>query len=241
MARQPVPDISIDDVTARLTAYSQRLRGSTYRAIHLHETFASFNDPANPLRQGGAYSIASTAVNVLLDAALRELILILVRTLDQPRGHVLQSDKVSFPVVLQLASLPGVRDRLTENARAWLEGDNADQNAEAVSCSLDLIAESLERLGAEAPNRSRLLRDFRDEFLAHELQFDAPRARPLYRDLAAMVLELEQLSAAASMAFEGADVAWDHAHEQGREPAIELWRVIRSGADSNLDYDPHSC
>lgn len=233
MANRPALDPEVASIIDRLSRYSKRLRASTYRTIQLVEIFQSYNDPANPLRAPDlARHRASGAVNHLIDAAIRELVLIVVRVFDRPRQgqDVLRSDKVSFPVVLQLAAIAGVREYLREDARCWFEdGFQADRNEAAVERSIEELSVALDRLANEVPNRSRLLRDFRDEFLAHELEFSTDRARPVYKHLTDMVLELEGLTKATSMAFEGSQVEFEIGHRDARHGADALWELLAKG------------
>ena len=75
----------------------------------LHEAWSTMNG-LGERRRTLARSPASPAAGVIQDALLRELVIVLVRVLDRPHGYVLQTDKVSFPVCLDLLERPGVLD-----------------------------------------------------------------------------------------------------------------------------------
>jgi len=229
-----MPALSPSEIADRLGSYSTRLRtGSLTRAMALWATWQSYNDVQNPLRDDRLPRHPSaTALNLLASAALHETIIILVRAFDQAGGRgPLRSDKVSFPILLDLTWIDGVREELELRARLWLpDGWQADENANACTAALDDLGTTLERLRTEEPNRQKRLRDFRDEFLAHNLEFDEDRSRPLIGDITALLSELVVLSDAAELAFNGNNVHWDMLQQDVSASAASLWEVIRHGA-----------
>jgi hypothetical protein len=220
-------------IADRLAQYSTRLRtGSITRAKALWTVWRSYNDAQNPLRDEQLpRHLGAPALNILVSAALHESMMIIVRAFDQ-RGHrnLFQTDKVSFPIMAELTEQPGVRAELEIRARNWLEGWQAEENARACLDSLDRMEGALERLATEAPNRQQLLRDFRDEFLAHNLEIEAERARPFYAHITGLLEELTTLSDHAELAYSGLHVHWDVLQDQYGVASAALWQTIRNGA-----------
>ena len=229
----PTPDVIAD----RLATYSTRLRtGSLTRAKALWSVWQSYNDAHNPLRDDRLpRHQGSATLNLMASAVLHETIMIVVRAFDRAgqRGPF-RTDKVSFPVLLALVEQAGVREELEQRARIWLpDGWQGDENARACLQAIDAIAAILARLDAEQPNRQRRLRDFRDEFLAHNLQFDFRRDAPIFNDVTTLIDELTQLSDAAELAFNGNAVHWDVLNGDMQQSAASLWAAIRVGARAN--------
>lgn len=158
--------------------------------------------------------------------------MIIVRSFDRARDP-LETDRVSFPIALALVDLPGVQDVLELRARNWFaDGWLADKNADGCLAALRLMRASLTRLSSEEPNRQQRQRDFRDEFLAHNLDFQIERARPVIADIGGMLDELTQLSDYAELAFNGASTDWEPFEEDTRRRADQLWTLIRRGVQS---------
>lgn len=229
----PTPDVIAD----RLATYSTRLRtGSLTRAKALWSVWQSYNDAQNPLRDDRLpHHQGSATLNLMASAVLHETIMIVVRAFDRPgqRGPF-RTDKVSFPVLLALVEQTGVYEELEQRARSWLPDEwQGDENARACLQAVNEIAATLTRLDAEQPNRQRRLRDFRDEFLAHNLQFDARRDAPIFHDITTLLDELTQLSDAAELAFNGNSVHWDVLNGDMQRSAASLWAAIREGAQVN--------
>ncbi|MAM39557.1 hypothetical protein [Sphingobium sp. UBA5915] len=193
----------------------------------------SYNDQNNPLRdQALIGNEGASAINRLANSALYETIMIVTRAFDASgRGGALRSDRASFKVLAELAQLHGVRDEVARRASAWFEdGWNADENARAALGALDQIDAALLRLDAEEPNRIRLMRNFRDQYLAHNLVFDIERERPIFGHITSMLEEMTLLVEASELALSGASIFWDMLDENARLSAEELWRTIRRGA-----------
>jgi len=217
-------------IISRLEGYSKRLRGSVVQAQCLKSTFQSLNENEN-WRQAISRSRATSAANIMQHAVLRELILILVRVFDRPRGPIEKSEKVSFPVISQWLEKDDVRDALIANARNWFPaGYRADENEASVRDATQRLRDGLHRLATETPNREKRLRQFRDEFLAHELHFEIARDKPLFGHIYEMVDEVTSLAEAASLAVEGTSVAWNFADDGMRESADALWSAVAKAA-----------
>lgn len=213
---------------ARLRACTERTQDSTLRAIQLIEIFNSFNDASNPLRNNDlARHDAANTVNALIDAAIRELITILVRMFDPVgRGGLLKTNRQSFLVMLDLSRVDGVRSFLCDQARRWY-GD--DERGNDIPQAIEAFEGALERLNTETPNRCALLRAFRDEFLAHQLHFDFERDRPINGYISEIVGEVETLTKACALGFYRSAVTYETAHANARSSADGLWRLIWRG------------
>ena len=74
------------------------------------------------------------------------------------------------------------------------------------------------------------MRNFRDQYLAHNLVFDIERERPIFGHITSMLEEMTLLVEASELALSGASIFWDMLDENARLSAEELWRTIRRGA-----------
>lgn len=232
--------VTITDVIARLDRYSKRLRESVVQAQCLNSTFKSLNE-SEEWRRAISGTPVSAAANIVQHAVLRELILIIVRVLDRPRGKLENSDKVSFPVIAAWLDCTEIRQELFQRARNWFgEGYRAEENERTVRDAMERLQVTLKRLATEAPNREKRLRNFRDEFLAHELHFDIPRDKPLFGHISEMLEEVKVLSEATALAVEGASVAWNFVNEEMRHSADEMWRAVADSASRQAVADRRS-
>jgi hypothetical protein len=221
-------------IADRLADYSRRLHnGSLTRASSLWAIWNSYNDAENPLRAEGVRRRRSaTVLNILAQSALHETIMIVVRALDGSRGKPLASNRVSLPVMIELALLPGVRDELETRARAWMEdGWQAHENARACLAALEDLSAGVRRLEVEEPNRQRRLRNFRDEFLAHNLHFEEERERPIIGDITGLLRDLRHLSDRAELAFTGTQTEWSQFDQDLDQLSRDMWHLIRDGAE----------
>jgi hypothetical protein len=199
------------------------------QALCLHTTFRSLNE-GEEWRREISRGPASAATNIVQHAVLRELILILVRVFDKPRAKLETSDKVSFAVVSMWLERGDIREALAARARVWFpDGYRADENEAAVRDAIQRLHDGLHRLEIENPNRNRRLRDFRDQFLAHELHLEVPRDPPLFGHIAEIGQEIKGLSEAAALAIEGSSTAWNFVDDQMRDSADALWRSVALG------------
>ena len=216
-----------EETIERLTIYSQRLHQSVLQAKVLYSCFQSLNENRE-LRERIGGTTASTATNTMMHAMLRELTLILVRVFDGPgRYPIEKSDKVTFPIVAAWLEQPAILEGLLERARHWLDdGFLAEENQTAVRDAVQRLKEGLVRLREENPNRQKLLRDFRDGFLAHELHRAIPRDPPLFGHIGEMLEEIRLLSETTSLAIEGSAIHWDLLDEQVGESADWLWSRV---------------
>jgi hypothetical protein len=213
-------DVSV--VVARLERCSRRIWGATRRARELREVWTVLNE-GRAVRMAISRSPASAAATILQDALLREQILIIVRLFDFPRGPALKSNRISFPVVRELLTLPGVMEVFTERARSW-PGQSESKNMEIVHARFAGFEERLGRLQAEDPNRERRLRSYRDENLAHELYFEQPRPKALYGYIPDLLHEVLQLTEDVGLIVQGAHYFWDEG--EAERSATALWSAV---------------
>ena len=222
-------------VADKLQAYNKILRNSSlYRANALWTTWQSFNSNDNPLRSIPLPKRdAAKTINLFASATLHEAIMIAIRALDSAgRSTALKTNRVSFPVMVGLMKLDGVRDELVNRARNWFEdGFLADKNQLSVETAMsELERETSELADSDVAKR---LRNFRDEFLAHNLAFDEERERPVFSDVTQILTDLRALSDKASLAFEGSEIGWDFADDEWSRSASDLWRTIYDGTSPN--------
>ena len=170
-----------------------------------------------------AHSPAQEAAHVYERASLDARIVMLTRVLDRPgHGRIMNQNRISFPVCRELMALPGVMDWLIQDAeRDFLN----DRRGAAVRECYGAFLDRLNRIETEEnPNRAQLLRDFRDENVAHELRFDELRARPEYNHLSSLVVDLEALTQDLAMVVQCERVLW-RADDIARS-ATALWRAV---------------
>jgi hypothetical protein len=218
---------AIDVTIERLTAYSERLHQTATQAKVLYACFQSLNENKE-LRERIAKTPAASASNILMHAALRELMMILVRVFDRPgRWGIEKSDKVTFPIIAEWLKREPIREALLQRARNWLDdGYLAERHEASAKAAMDDLQTRLDCLQAEQPNRQQLLRDFRDGFLAHELERQIPRDPPLFGHIGEMLEEVRLLSEAASLAIRGTEIAWEPLDDQIARSANWLWQRV---------------
>lgn len=216
-----------DETIKRLAAYTERLYQSATQAKVLNACFQSLNENKK-LRERIAKTPAASASNILMHAALRELMMILVRVFDRPGNRGIEkSDKVTFPIIAEWLKREPIRKALLERARNWFDdGYLADRNEESAKAAMDDLHHRLDRLQTEQPNRQQLLRDFRDGFLAHELERQMSRDPPLFGHIGEMLEEVRLLSEAASLAIRGTEIAWEPLDDQITRSADWLWHRV---------------
>lgn len=224
---------TVEETIERLATYTDRLYQSATQAKVLYACFQSLNENKE-LRDRIAKTPAASASNIMMHAALRELMIVLVRVFDRPgyRG-IDKSDKVTFPIIAEWLQREPIRNALLERARNWFDdGYLADRNEESAKAAMDDLHRRLDRLQTEQPNRQQLLRDFRDGFLAHELERQIPRDPPLFGHIGEMLEEVRLLSEAASLAIQGNEIAWEPLDDQITRSADWLWHRVGENVDA---------
>ena len=81
------------------------------------------------------------------------------------------------------------------------------------------LEDRLSALEAETPNRLKLIRDYRNTNIAHELFHDAPRENPQFRQIWSMVPEAVKSCEEVMLIVQGSNVAW----EPGQVTRASTW------------------
>ncbi len=215
-----------EEILARLDAYSRRLHGTVEQATSINAVFWTLNKAAlKTKKQDKLWGPMAGAFNIIQHALLRELTLIVVRVLDKPQ-KLETTDKVSFVVVGQWLERDEICEALVERARNRNPEKWARRNVLMTQRAIKGLKQRLDRLSAEDPNRERLLRNARDDFLAHELHREIPRDQPLLGHLMEMTKEIQALSRDAAIACTGHVLEFDHIAAVGKDGAEQIWRAI---------------
>lgn len=225
--------LEAETIVGRMVDYSDILfRRCATRGQSLLGVWESFHDPLNPLRELDLQpSNGAPVLNLLANAALYEMIMIVVRSLDEVgKGTVFSSPRISFPVLLQLARQPGVVEAIRRRARDRHDEDTADWHADRALEAMAQIKQRVETIRKERPNRLARLRHFRNEFLAHNLVQGAVADPLVHGDTEAMLIEMASLSSLAEFALNGVSLDSTFFRHHLTDQAAELWRVIRRGA-----------
>lgn len=222
---------NIPDVVARIEHYSRRVHITSLDALHLCEVWGAFNG-AGEQRRAIDQSPAHLAAAVYEDAVFLKLVVVLVRLLDQTRGgNILKSDRISFPVIYSLLSLPGVSEifiaRASNSIGTILEGLEPNQAVEMVRKCIESFGERLHRLNTEKSNRAAQMRSFRDVNFAHELRKNEAKASPLIRYIPEMLSEIMALMENVQKIVSGSPSNyWPHG--EAGESAMQLWNAVET-------------
>lgn len=203
-----------------------RLYGTVQQATSLHAVFSTLNKSAlKAKKRDKLWGPMAGAFNIIQHALLRELTLIVVRVMDKPR-KLESSDKVSFVVIGQWLERDEICEALIENSRKRHAEKWARRNVWITRRAIARLKQRLARLAAEDPNRERLLRNSRDDFLAHELHRDIPRDQPMLGHLMEMIKEIESLSIDALTACTGHELEFDHIAAEAKDGAEQVWKAV---------------
>lgn len=215
-----------EEILARLQAYSRRLHASVEQATALEAVFSALNDASRKATDSDKlWGPMAGTFNIIQHTLLRELTLIIVRVLDTPR-KLETSDKVSFVVIAQWLERDGIPEALVEEARKRHPEKWARRNVWMTRRAIRGLKQRLGRLAAENPNRERLLRNGRDDFLAHELHREIPRDQALVGHLMEMTNEIQALSRDALIACTGHELEFDHIAAEAKDGAEQFWRAL---------------
>jgi hypothetical protein len=227
----PPHGIDVIEVVERLRHAKRRIIQTVTWARAATEVWTVFNEFED--RMTVAHSPAQEAAHVYERSSLDARIVMLTRVLDQPgRGRIMGQNRLSLPVCRTLLALPGVMDWLTQDADDWDFLDN--RRGPAVRERYPVFLDRLTRIENETdPNRAQLLRDFRDENIAHELRFDRLRARPEYQHLRTLLADVQALTEDLAMIVQGERVVWRDGDVT--RSANALWQAV---ADRYRDDEP---
>ncbi|HMI20383.1 MAG TPA: hypothetical protein VK533_12630 [Sphingomonas sp.] len=214
--------MDVEDALGRAQLHAHRLCDEAMvKAQGLFAIWDTYNTAENPLRGPLSYSEASISINQMATSVLHETILILVASMDvRGRSTLEKTNRVSFPIVRELLSRPGVMGDVLARADIPIANKQA----------FDRYCSALDRLDVEQPNRLQRLRHFRDEYLAHHLDFPVGRTPPLMSDITTMLAELSNIAADLQNALYGQHVDWEHRRVQMRESALSLWSLVAKGS-----------
>lgn len=224
---------ALEENVDRLGDYARRLHETVARATSLHTTFDTLNTALVSDQYNVIGPLAGT-LNCIQTSLLREMVLIVTRVLDKPR-HLQSNNRVSFEVVRQWLREDGVREAIIENARTRHKSRFSRRNVILTMRRLHLLDRSLLRLAIETPNRERLLRNFRDDFLAHELQHEIPRDLPEFGHLMTMITEIQRLASHCTFICTGYELGFDHLEVEAKDGAEQLWRAV---SERNFEWHP---
>jgi hypothetical protein len=225
MSEKPAA-FDLEVVASRIAHDSRRIHQAAVNALHLCEIWITFNDAEEQRRVVGA-SPTSLAAAVYEEAVLQNLVLIAVRLFDKPRGCVVTTDRISFPVIQGLLSLPGVSEMIIDRAQVPLSAvlcGEPDRTAQEVPDRIDCFHAKMRRLATEKPNRMQLLRGFRDENIAHELHLE-PTTKPEYGHVTGMVSEILSLTEDMDLILNGSrSFPWQRG--EASKSAAALWSAV---------------
>lgn len=224
---------SVSATADRLQKQAEIVYGRcTTRALALWDIWQSYNAQNGPAHDHkiGNFSEARP-FSWLMQSALHETIIVITRAFDSSgKFGAARSNRVSFPVMLELLKQPGVRDEIIARAEQWLDSSNPPHHRKIVNEAIAEFEDILSRLATEMPNRLRRLRDYRDDFLAHNLVHDAEREKPIFQDVSGLLEEMVALTERSILAFSGHELAWEALRAAVRDGAEELWSAVRSAA-----------
>lgn len=219
------PD-AVSAALSRLEDYRRRIVAAAEQALSLWEVWAAFNE-AKERRQIIEYSPASIAAVVYERASLNSLVMVVVRLLDHP-----QRDRITFSKVQEQMRIPGVSEALIAAAPSSLhiliaqDVITPEQASTKIAARITDFHARLERLAAEQPNRTKLLRDYRHANLAHELWANKARIMPTYDQLKTMVFEILALAEDVQAIVTGSPLQEPLTRGEASESALELWRAV---------------
>jgi hypothetical protein len=218
-----------DAVTAalsRLEDYRSRILAAAEQVLCLWEVWTTFNE-AKELRQIIKRSPASLAAAVYEEASLNNLVMVVVRLLDHPKP-----DRITFFMVQQQLRIPGVSEALIADAPSSIHNlfakdvITSGQASTKITARITEFHARLERLAAEQPNRTELLRKHRHANLAHELLPDKVRVKPTYDQIKTMVFEILALAENVHAIVTGSSLQELLTRGEASESALELWQAV---------------
>lgn len=230
MARRiTLPTYDVPDVVDRLRHAKQRIIQAVSWARAVNEVWRTFNRHAS--RQDVADSDASPAAYIYERSTRDAQIMMVSRIFDKPgQRHILKQNRISFAVCRELLMLPGVMDQLQTECEGWDE--TGSHNRQRLLARCQAFTDGLDALDNEDPNRIILIRDFRNENIAHELRFDVLPPRPQYDHIHGIVDEASILIGHLAFIVSGETVHWQD-DVVGRS-ATWLWDAVAKAHRQDL-------
>lgn len=217
-------DYDVAQVVDRIRHAKDRIVQAVKWARSIHEVWMAFNSARFPRDLSGT-RVEEAAV-VYQRATLEGVILRISRVLDPP-GHksILHTNRISLPICRDLIALPNVLDRFADNARIW--NMLGDESVALVYERFEHLRAKLHTLETEEPNKERLVRQFRDENIAHELKLNPLPQRPQYRQVWALLDEVTSATEDLAMIADGEAFHW--AQDEAGQAATLLWEAVSAG------------
>jgi|GEM_PF-2279884 len=174
----------------------------------------------HPNRQEIANSPASEAAAVYEKTLLDAQIMMVARVFDKPgQGNVRTQNRMSFLVCDHLLKSPDVLDTIRKH-RWECDAETQDRLNERYY----QFCNNLQTLEDENPNRIKLIRDFRDENIAHELKFDSLPHRPQYSHIHGLIYEARVLISHLQFIVHGDEIIWEELNVE--QSAAWLWNAV---------------
>lgn len=212
-------DYDVAQVVARIRHARDRILQAVKWARSTKEVWMAFNNARFPRDLSG--TSVEEAVVVYQRATLEGVILRVSRVLDRPSHQgILHTNRISLPICRDLIALPGVLYRFADDARG-------EENAALVYDRFENLKRRLHTLETEEPNKQRLVRDFRDENIAHELKLNPLPQRPQYRQVWELLDEVTSATEDLAMIANGQAFHW--AQEEAGRAATLLWEAVSAG------------
>ncbi|MCD2185475.1 AbiU2 domain-containing protein [Rhizobium sp. GN54] len=235
------------------------LRQDVGTAVASHSVMEACNDVI-PAGMKGINTVFNDTYGIIQNALALKLAMDIARIYDvgqNPKYPPETQDKASIQVLAALFKVPGVQERLEDEASDWLSGieDISSERAGPSSLEIAAIMETIEaehrtgdrktcgeaisafldidtRLsidGSDEEAAIRRIRDFRNRRLAHALFDKEPDALPMYSDLF-LLLDLAMDAARyASLAVEGLNTEFDDQADRDRSTAEGYAACVLAG------------
>ena len=222
MGRPPAVELTVEELVGRVRHATLRIIQTTKWALAAKETWLAFRD-AHYAREMAGTQVEDAAI--VYESTTKEAVIVRVcRALDEPgRYAAVSTNRMSHPVCRQLIEWPGVLDRLAEIAVTWNE--RGPDNEAVVRDRFAGYCTRLDALREEQPNRCKLVRDFRDENIAHELRFDPLPERPRYTQVWGLLDEVRELTDDLALIVLGQSLFWQPG--QFSRSATMLWDAVQ--------------
>ncbi|MEO0392623.1 MAG: hypothetical protein AAF213_05165 [Pseudomonadota bacterium] len=183
-------------------------------------------------------SYAANAFNRFRHAAHHYELIRLTAMWDAPRD-----DRVSFPTIIALLDFPEVTDLLRSSVFEHWAGPDASANEEPINALRRIILERAKEKRDEAPDNlkklSKLctdiaasdelkaLREFRNNYIAHNLDFsevdDRAKQKPKYKDETNLLQASIPIADGFHQLLNGSSFGFDSAQEHAKKNSEELW------------------
>ncbi len=251
--------MEVEEALRRVRLITPMLRQDVGTAVASHSVMEACNDVIPPGMEG-IHTLFNDTYGIIQNALALKLAMDIARIFDvgqNPKYPPETQDKASIQVLAALFKVPGVQERLEDEASDWLPGIKdissewagpgsleiaaitktieaehriGDREAcgEAIAAFLD-IESRLSVAGSEEEGAIHRIRDFRNRRLAHALFDKEPDALPMYSDLH-LLLDLAMDAARyASLVVEGLNTEFDDQAYRDRSTAEGYAACVLTG------------